>query len=144
MPAPIDLDTSYTITANNCWEWKHTTNSNGYGILMRNRKRWRAHRYFYMLKHGEIPEGLVLDHLCFNPPCVNPDHLEPVTQSTNAKRGRTSMNGNEHRIKTHCPYGHPYSGNNLSLFLKKNGHYQRRCKACNREFYHKNKRKIND
>ena len=134
MPAPINLETSYVVTLNNCWEWQHRLNDAGYGLLMRNRKVWRAHRYFYSMVKGAIPEGLVLDHLCRNRACVNPDHLEPVTQSTNAKRGDTSNNGANHRVKTHCAKGHPYSGDNLFISTKPNGKSQRRCRACSREW----------
>ncbi|WP_369010576.1 HNH endonuclease signature motif containing protein, partial [Bacillus cereus] len=46
----------------------------------------RAHRYVYENLSGPIPEGMELDHLCRNPPCVNPDHLDPVTHEENMRR----------------------------------------------------------
>lgn len=52
--------------------------------------KWKTtlfHREMYMAFKGEIPEGLVLDHLCRNRPCINPDHLEPVTLNENKRRG---------------------------------------------------------
>jgi HNH endonuclease len=46
-----------------------------------------AHAFSYEIAHGPVPPGLVLDHLCRHPACVNPDHLEPVTQRENILRG---------------------------------------------------------
>jgi HNH endonuclease len=46
-----------------------------------------AHRAFYEMHRGPIPEGLVIDHRCRNRACVNPEHLEPVTRGENMRRG---------------------------------------------------------
>lgn len=67
-----------------CWVWQRGKNNHGYGQI--NRKY--AHRVYFEAAHGPIPRGLVLDHLCRNPSCVNPSHLEPVTQRENIKRAR--------------------------------------------------------
>ena len=75
-----------------------------------------AHRYAYEELVGPIPEGLQLDHLCRNRSCVNPDHLEPVTCRENLRRGETLNAAN--LAKTHCPAGHPYAGENLSITAK--------------------------
>lgn len=66
-----------------CWEWMGARNGTGYGNI----ESRGAHRVIYEALVGPIPKGLDLDHLCRNPPCVNPDHLEPVTRSTNLLRG---------------------------------------------------------
>jgi len=72
-----------------CWVWTSTIDTYGYGIFQESypeRKTVKAHRVAYTLVKGDIPEGLTLDHLCYNIKCVNPDHLEPVTLSENSKR----------------------------------------------------------
>lgn len=52
-----------------------------------------AHRLIYTMLIGEIPEGMVLDHLCRNRRCVNPHHLEPVTVKENTHRGEAKLFG---------------------------------------------------
>lgn len=80
------------IDVNGCWLWRgsHGPASNGYGRIgvgtQRQRRSRLAHRVSYELLVGPIPDGLVLDHLCGVRHCVNPDHLEPVTQKENVRR----------------------------------------------------------
>ncbi len=69
-----------------CWVWQHYLDPHGYGRCKTGRSSL-AHRNVYEEHRGPIPEGLTLDHLCRNPPCVNPDHLEPVTNAENSRRG---------------------------------------------------------
>lgn len=71
-----------------CWNWMGARDKHGYGRWgSPNRKVWFTHRFQYLASGGEIPEGYVLDHLCRNTSCCNPDHLEPVTQAENLRRG---------------------------------------------------------
>jgi hypothetical protein len=109
---------------NGCWIWKGYVGKDGYG-------RWRmpeeshsggAHRAAYRMMVGPIPEGRHLDHLCRNPSCVNPKHLEPVTPQVNVDRGLRGQ-------WTECGKGHPFSGENLGK--RKDG--RRYCKTCSRE-----------
>ncbi len=71
-----------TIRPNGCCEWIGAKNADGYGVFGGS----LAHRYSYETFVGPIPEGLTLDHLCSNPPCINPHHLEPVTNEENVRR----------------------------------------------------------
>lgn len=109
-----------------CWIWAGCTENGGYGIFTRSAehgsKPIMAHRYSYEQSVGEIPEGLVIDHLCRVRCCVNPNHLEPVTHKENLNRGINAKSE-----KTHCPQGHPYSGDNLYIRTDNGG---RECKAC--------------
>lgn len=69
-----------------CWIWTRYR-ARGYGKFgPAHNNIVLAHRFAYEDQIGAIPEGLTLDHLCFNPPCVNPAHMEPVTMTVNAQR----------------------------------------------------------
>src|SRR4051794_34806212 len=69
-----------------CWEWQGGRNRSGYGRTGTGTVgETGAHRWFYQHLVGPIPEGLVLDHLCRNPACVNLAHLEPVTVLENTR-----------------------------------------------------------
>ncbi len=78
----------YIVRNNGCWEWQRCRDKDGYGHMSRLGVRYLAHRYFYERAKGSVPGGLQLDHLCRNPSCVNPDHLEPVTNAENGRRGK--------------------------------------------------------
>jgi hypothetical protein len=82
-----------------------------------------AHRFSYEAYVGPIGAGLHIDHLCRVRSCVNPKHLEPVTQRVNTLRGegRAAL---QLRV-THCPRGHEYTPDNIYLWR---GH--RACRTC--------------
>lgn len=85
-PVPMNPLTRYTIDDNGCWLWSGAIHASGYGQIKWEGKSTVAHRVVYKLIKGEYPKGLVLDHLCNVKRCVNPEHLEPVTYSTNTQR----------------------------------------------------------
>lgn len=70
-----------------CWEWLGVLDRHNYGQFSRDGLRRQAHIIAYELIIGEVPKGLELDHLCRNPKCVNPKHLEAVTHRENILRG---------------------------------------------------------
>lgn len=72
---------------NGCWIAAGPTRRNRTWAIRLAGRVVLAHRVFYTAAKGPIPEGLVLDHLCRVPQCVNPDHLEPVTPAENSRRG---------------------------------------------------------
>lgn len=95
-----------------CWEWPGTRGKAGYGKIKAYGRMVAVHRFAYLSLVGPVPDGLHLDHLCRVRHCCNPDHLEPVTPLENSRRG---ISGANQSAKTHCPQGHPYSGENLLL-----------------------------
>lgn len=119
-----------------CWLWMGARrgaykDGEGYGSFLAEIGTLRivpAHRWSWEHANGPIPEGLHIDHLCANPPCVRPDHLEPVTPAENLRRSDERSGGHHNAVKTHCKYGHPYSGSNLRVL--KGG--RRDCRACER------------
>jgi hypothetical protein len=74
-----------------CWEWIGLKHANGYGKKQFHDKTWLAHRWLWSQLFGPIPDGLVIDHVCQNPGCVNPHHLRVVTQAENVRSGLTTL-----------------------------------------------------
>lgn len=114
-----------------CWVWMASLNSFGYGQFgLREpvRRPYPAHRVSYVIHHGPIEPGLVIDHKCRVRACVNPNHLQMVTQAQNmelAVFARTAGSGGtagENRRKTCCPK----CGGDYSL----NSQGWRICKPC--------------
>ncbi len=115
-----------------CWLWEGSMRRDGYGQFSvggrSNRRQMMPHRIAYEMIIGPIPVGKILDHLCRVRHCVNPRHLEPVTNRENVLRGDgvTARNAR----KTHCPQGHPLAGHNLvPTFLRMGARKCRRCHA---------------
>jgi len=107
-----------------CWVWTGFITPKGYGHVYIDGVTQRAHRVSYEKLVGDIPDGLTLDHLCGVKPCINPGHLEPVTNLVNAQR-------TDKATKTHCIRGHELSGHNLIVKSPKSGG-QRQCRECKR------------
>lgn len=86
-PAKIGAASGYVVNEiSGCWLWQDSLNPAGYGRLFDGERHLSAHRVVYEQNKGPIPEGLELDHLCCNPRCVNPEHLEPVETAENVRR----------------------------------------------------------
>lgn len=118
------IEARVSVTETECWIWQLGSDRHGYGRMKVSGKEMLAHRASYEAFVGKIPEGLTIDHLCRVPLCVNPSHLEPVSNKENILRsdGITAKASRQ----THCKAGHLLSGENLYLFK---GH--RHCRACN-------------
>ena len=128
------------ITVNNqgCWEWKSPLHDGGYATMSVDDKSQYIHRLIYEYYHGQIQSDLQIDHLCRNRKCVNPIHLELVTQKENIMRGKGV--GVLNSLKTQCPKGHPYTKENLIMY--KDG--SKKCRICHNERQKQYQRKLKE
>lgn len=115
------------LSANGCLIWTGATNK-GYGKLRRHKRTWAAHRFAWTIQRGPIPEGLVIDHLCRTPLCVNVAHMEATTIQVNTIRGLSDSGRNF--WKTHCKRGHEFTPENT--FPCNKNKPGRGCRACRR------------
>ena len=109
-----------------CWHSGRKPMKIGYSQINIQGHLCYVHRLVYEHFRGPIDPNLELDHLCRNPICANPDHLEPVTHAENSKRGNTGL---KNRSKTHCVNGHLFTPE--SVYYHERG--WRNCKECCRE-----------
>lgn len=114
-----------SVTKSGCWEISGAGSENEYPTLRINGRIVKAHRFAYEHYVGPVPDGLILDHLCRNRHCANPEHLEPVTWAQNTLRGigPTAVNA----AKTHCYRGHPLDD---AYIIPSTG--GRQCRGCTR------------
>jgi hypothetical protein len=88
IPGPLD----------GCWLWTAAKTQKGYGVFGATSPGvTTAHRWIYSRVVGVVPDGWVVDHLCRNHSCVNPDHLEAVTHSENLLRGHAALRAERRR-----------------------------------------------
>jgi len=119
-----------------CWEWTAYRTPRGYGQFgVEGTKAALAHRVSWFLEHGQWPRPFpkyTLDHLCRNPSCVRPDHLEDVTHNENIRRSDKTKAGAVLRTGK-CVKGHD------DWYYGRKG---RACRACqldrNREYQKEN------
>jgi hypothetical protein len=114
-----------------CWPWLASFFPNGYGQF----GHVGAHRASYEINVGPIPAGLVIDHTCGQRYCVNPRHLEPVTQQVNAQRGYVGSvaavaQRDRSQARTHCINQHELTTENVYVTPKEGW---RQCRACKRQ-----------
>ncbi|NWN89184.1 MAG: HNH endonuclease [Micrococcaceae bacterium] len=106
-----------------CWLWIGYLNRSGYGTFGVNGKAMLAHRWSYEHYIGPIPDGLDIDHLCRVRHCVNPAHMEPVTNAENIARSPI-----HYGARTRCKNGHEFTPENTAV--RPDG--GRRCLTCKR------------
>lgn len=129
---PVGLSTVDRIFARidvaDCWEWQGYRLPAGHGRVRANGRKVLVHRWVWAHLVGPVGVGLELDHLCRNPPCTNPDHLQPVPHRINALRGVGV--GARNSVKTHCAKRHAYTPENTYI----DSMNRRVCRICRREW----------
>ncbi len=122
-PLLLDLFHQNVVIRDGCWGWNGRRHSLGYGCIYLAGRQFYAHRIAYELERGPIPDGLEIDHLCSNPECCNPAHLEAVTHSENIRRIQDRQ--------TSCrKAGHDWTDPRNVYVRRSNGH--RYCAECAR------------
>lgn len=136
-----------------CWNWTGSICTSGYGKIYINGSKstnvYKVHRLSFSIFNKYISQDLVIDHICRNRKCCNPDHLREVTNKENVlfnSESRTAIN----KQKTHCKNGHEFTIENTTI--QKSG---RSCKVCKsrsarsqvtkdkmKDYYQKNREKI--
>lgn len=119
---PARMQAKVTVLPDGCWYWTGAINSKGYGQWAVDGVSKSTHRVAYESLAGPIPDGMTIDHLCQIKRCCNPAHLEVVSRTENSLRYSRNI--------THCPQGHPLSGDNLIIKKNKLGHEYRNCREC--------------
>lgn len=118
-----------------CWIWTAYKSPDGYGRFACYGTVKMAHRVSYELNIGKIPLGLTIDHLCRLRSCVNPGHMEVVTNRENILRGNTIAA--RYASRDACHRGHKFP-------LSESG--KRVCQECNKqnshEWYLKNRTRL--
>lgn len=115
-----------------CWLWTGCTQPNGYGRFRSDGRIWLAHRFAWEFYRGPIGPDLHIDHLCKVRACVNPDHLEPVSQLVNNHRAAPTP--------THCKNGHPRTAENGYIYEPRGLWRCRICRRVERREMHRRRR----
>lgn len=114
-----------------CMPWLASKDTTGYGIFRLRGKRRQAHLVAWVATGNFLDPTLERDHLCRNRWCVNAEHMEEVSHLENVRRG---LSGIRQRLRTHCPKGHPYDGENTYITTAGG----RMCRICMRQAKRKN------
>ena len=119
---PERIASRVEVVPSGCWVWRGWRNNLGYGYTRWEGRDRPVHRLF-MEWLGRVRDGEDVDHLCGNPSCCNPLHLEGVAHRENIRRGRAAQ-------KVACKFGHDWT-DARNVYVRRDG--RRWCAACARE-----------
>ncbi|MDP4015355.1 MAG: HNH endonuclease signature motif containing protein [Candidatus Nanopelagicales bacterium] len=116
---PARLAKYVQVNDSECWIWMGTVNSRGYGSVTNGHgKSMLAHRGAWEFVNGPIPDGLTVNHKCFQKRCLNTEHMELLTAGENTAHARRAIRC--------CPAGHDYTPENTRV----NAAGHRSCREC--------------
>ena len=123
MPQPVERFDVKVERTQSCWIWHGATNQKGYGRFYYEGRTIPAHHFALWQAGRTVPPSLTVDHLCRNPSCVNPEHMEVVSNRENILRGvgPTATNAR----KTECVNGHDIA--NAKAYFKSGRGFTRVC-----------------
>lgn len=135
------------IPFHSCWEWNGYKAPDGYARFNHRTNgigSHLAHRYSFLYFKGQISKEFVVDHVCRNRGCVNPDHLRLVSRQINSVENSVSPPAFNAK-KTHCNAGHEFTTSNTGKQTN-GGRYCKTCKRITtkktvRTWYYKHKKK---
>lgn len=127
----------YVSKGDSCWDWNGSVAGNRYGTISIQGKNYLAHRVSYKIHKGQPDISLVIDHICRNRRCVNPEHLREVNHKTNALENSKKA---DLRANPKCRIGHNLDADN-SYINKYGAKDCRKCKA-ERELKRRNKKEV--
>lgn len=139
------------IKTESCWLWTGPYTSAGYGVYVYRdsdgkQHRELAHRAAYELfVDMPIPDGFEIDHVkdwgCTNVSCVNPGHLQAVTQYENNMRSNSFAA--ERKRATECIHGHEFTPDN-TIIARNGTRHCRTCKNIRRKQYRRDARRLSN
>lgn len=117
----INVSQNIVVSPDGCHIWQRAKTHDGYGLMSApGRKMVYTHRWVWEQANGPLPDGDVVDHICFNSSCVRLDHLRQLGLLENSRRQRSAL-------ATECQRGHAMT---LENTYRRPGNGRRQCRAC--------------
>lgn len=91
-----------------CLIWQGALNHGGYGQIRVDGRTRQAHRYAFEKANGPIPDGMEVDHTCWNRACVRLDHLRLATRANNAANMRDARKDSATGVRNVSRYRRGY------------------------------------
>ena len=91
---PQDAFRARTVRDGDCLVWTGALKENGYATLRHGGRLVYVHRWAWEAANGPTPEGMQVDHTCWNRACVELSHLRLATSAENTRNMSGPMKTN--------------------------------------------------